>query len=726
MADLTLDTATLSQLGIPNLAGLHQAYLATGAPRDADRFLAWLHSEGHLDGPALGAVHTTRPVDVHHVGRVRTNPTRSTDAEGRFDVLGTLGQGGMGTVHLARERDLRRPIALKVLSDGTSEVGVTRFLTEATITAQLDHPNIVPVYGLEHTSAGQPALSMKLVSGQTFESLVEGPTPLNQRLEYFLEVCSAMQFAHDRGVIHRDLKPENLMVGEHRDVFVVDWGIAKLVGTREMPVDDSSVPTSSATQTQAGTIVGTPAYMSPEQASGEPLGPASDQYALGLLLYELACNRRANTGKNSMVAAAWAMSGQIEPIDVGSAPRPRDIAAIIRRATAFEIDDRYPRVEALADDVRRYMRGDETQARPDNLPRRVLRWSRAHPLVLWVLLTMAIGAGGLAVVLGLTAVIGLLGQQAAREAAVGEVVSTVTHRGQELDSELTRLGGLAGGLAKAGERRWREGRPDGRLAYGREAFEAGEVPGLVDSALYGKPVTVEHVLMWRAPGLGDEVDEDALRLAPLHEAMQDVALRSVSEGAPYADADTVEALVAHEGTPATLVYVAYANGLYMEYPGAGGLAAEYDARKRPWYQGMVDVHGAAWGAPYAAASGLGVLVPCRAAMYADGEFLGVAGLTLLMDGVVEKMALPGVDGVVETYLLDASGGVVVRSSQAGQQVSAGLHDNKGVDLATFDQAEVLAAIATGETAGYIDAGDRLYVYVRMGSTDWTYVAEIAD
>ena len=267
-------------------------------------------SDGH---PSLSC--TLGPKDV----TVKTDLVElvgaSTEAiqlpEGRFDLGSKLGQGGMGVVFSARDSTLNREVAVKVLS-GKEWAGLTRFVREAQVTAQLSHPNVVPVYGLEKTDNGSPALSMKLIRGDTFaEYIAECSSAMGTpnydherhsqvgRIENFLRVCDAISYSHSRGVIHRDLKPDNLMIGAYGEVYVMDWGIARLlnepveaseealgesfekVGSGDITTNDRGM------KTRVGAILGTPRYMPPEQLFGKDVGPKSDQFALGMVLFEM-------------------------------------------------------------------------------------------------------------------------------------------------------------------------------------------------------------------------------------------------------------------------------------------------------------------------------------------------------------------------------------------------------------------------------------------------------
>ena len=247
-----------------------------------------------------------------------TDPDRTTSyvldtstADGqRFRILRPHAQGGLGAVFVALDCELHREVALKQILDGHADDPVSRqrFLLEAEITGGLEHPGIVPVYGLGTDGGGRPYYAMRFIRGDSLreaiarfhqdETLKADPgrrsLELRQLLRRFLDVCNAIDYAHSRGVLHRDLKPGNVIVGRHGETLVVDWGLAKAVGkadvhsaSGERPLTPSSATGSA--ETLPGSALGTPAYMSPEQAEGDldALGPRSDVYSLGATLYSL-------------------------------------------------------------------------------------------------------------------------------------------------------------------------------------------------------------------------------------------------------------------------------------------------------------------------------------------------------------------------------------------------------------------------------------------------------
>ncbi len=300
------------------------------------------------------------------LGEIRKVPAARLDIESR------IASGGMGAIDVAVDRALDRRVALKTLHNHlrTSETAVRMFLREARLNALLDHPHIVPVYDIGERDAERLYFAMKLVEGQTLASIVRtlprGPldaSVLYSLLDVVTKVCDALAFAHSRGVIHCDIKPANVMVGEFGQVYLMDWGIARLVTPDAGPSshpgageDRSSGPTHT-----DNSVIGTPCYMSPEQARGDRsrLDARSDVFLLGALLYELLTRRppypTVDRNETLVLAASGSFPSPRKVVNDGSV-HP-ELERIVLRAMAKEPADRYSTATALREDLIRFMRG---------------------------------------------------------------------------------------------------------------------------------------------------------------------------------------------------------------------------------------------------------------------------------------------------------------------------------------------------------------------------------
>lgn len=331
------------------------------------------------------------------------NPTAASDVdEVRYQLGSLLGRGGMGEVRLCHDRRIGRDVAVKlVLSRATDASVRARFLREARVQGQLEHPAIVPVHDLEVFADGSAYFAMKRVRGRTLADILASlgrgdeeaarAFPQRKLLAAFNSVCLAVEFAHEKGVVHRDIKPSNIMLGDFGEVYLLDWGLAKLLaGDEEML--DSAVATPAATDaavagaTVAGAVLGTPGYMAPEQidASIAPIAPATDVYALGAVLFEILSLRRYLDAKDVLETTLQTLQGAERRPSRRATP---DVASTIAseldelcaRALARTPAERVPSARALHDEVERYLAGAHDLERRRAQAMAHLEAALAHP-----------------------------------------------------------------------------------------------------------------------------------------------------------------------------------------------------------------------------------------------------------------------------------------------------------------------------------------------------------
>jgi predicted Ser/Thr protein kinase len=328
---------------------------------------------------------------------------------GRYRARRLHAQGGLGMVFLADDGELRREVALKTMKPllATDTLARLAFEREAEITGRLEHPGVVPIYGLGRDDRGRPFYAMRFIQGKTLGEAIDehhreaadDSVRFQRLIRQFIAVCETMAFAHSRGVIHRDLKPGNIMLGEYGETLVVDWGLAKRVGaageeTRSLPSE--SLPL----ETMMGQVKGSPSYMSPEQARGDTdqIGVASDIYSLGTTLYVLLTARPPFPGKNAREVIERVRDGSFRsPRDVRpQTPRPLD--AICRKAMSREPAARYAGAGAMASDLERWLADEPVTAWSEPFLWRARRWTRRHrSLVLASAVGLLVALVGLAI-----------------------------------------------------------------------------------------------------------------------------------------------------------------------------------------------------------------------------------------------------------------------------------------------------------------------------------------
>ncbi len=354
-------------------------------------------------------------------------PVRQLLSGAKYKVITTIARGGMGVVMQARDVRIRRTVAMKVMKTASQFLreNVLRFIDEAQLTGQLEHPNIVPVYELAIDEGGETFYTMKFVKGITLDDVLRGlrtgkdkivaKYPLGALLTIFQKICDGVGFAHSRGVIHRDIKPENIMIGSFGEVLVMDWGLAKHLtgnGRRSEPSRIDKMPEAQGMreargfETMHGLVVGTPPYISPEQARGEldKLDPRSDIYVLGQILYAMLTLRAPVSGGTVNEIIEQILADQIIPPSsyntpirssrrlVGSEPEPDEVnllhcpgrripeslSAVVMKAMHFEPEARYQTVEEMQRDILAFQGGFATKAERAGPWKQTMLWTGRH------------------------------------------------------------------------------------------------------------------------------------------------------------------------------------------------------------------------------------------------------------------------------------------------------------------------------------------------------------
>jgi serine/threonine protein kinase len=294
-------------------------------------------------------------LDDRAVARLRRAVQEPDLAQTKYRLAGVAGSGGMGTVYIVEDVELRRRVALKILDFVDPDLEA-RLRREARVLACLEHPGIVPVHDVGTLPDGRAYYTMKWVQGDRLDRYLSRPIALGDRLRLFLRIAEAVAFAHAHGVVHRDLKPENVMIGPFGEVLVLDWGLAKVL--------DGAGELAPAPGTEESAVLGTPGFMSPEQQAGgsAKVDARADVYSLGVLLQWLA-------GPGA----------------------PAALGAISRKSMAPRPDDRYPAVVAFAADVARFVDGATVSAHAENAVHRLLRVAKRHRVAIGIVVAYLAG-----------------------------------------------------------------------------------------------------------------------------------------------------------------------------------------------------------------------------------------------------------------------------------------------------------------------------------------------
>ena len=570
----------------------------------------------------------------------------------RFRILRPHARGGLGAVFVALDGELHREVALKqILEKHADDPGSRqRFVAEAEITGGLEHPGVVPVYGLGTDAGGRPYYAMRFIKGDSLKEAIDrfhndgglrkdaGRRSLELRtlLRRFTDVCNAIDYAHSRGVIHRDIKPANIIVGKHGETLVVDWGLAKAIGRADPSGGEQTIAPSSSgsSQTLPGSALGTPAYMSPEQARGDlsRLGPRSDVYSLGATLYCLLTGKPPFENEDIGGVLRAVQEGQFRWPSLHDSALDRALEAICLKAMAIEPENRYATPRALADDLDRWLADEPVSAWREPLARRARRWARRNRT-----LVTAAGAAVLVALVGTAAVLAVqtranatlhaanteLAVANAKATRANTELATSIQREQarfELAQEAIRIfhtgvsedlllkqkefGALRTKLLRGAQEFYRklegllggQADRDSRLALGRAYYEVGDLTTELDSkkdalAMHQRALALFEELAREAPAdteLRGEVERSDAAIALLLSSLGQKADALATAGRARAIAqDLAEADPADLGRRSDLGRAEYLYGDFLRDTPRAGEGLEALARARAIQEDLV-------------------------------------------------------------------------------------------------------------------------------------------
>ena len=604
------------------------------------------------------------------------------DAQEKLEDIYSLdkpfAEGGQGTISEGYDKVLSRQVAVKSLHNRliTDKIARENFVNEARLTALLDHPSVVPIHGLCTDVNGGCHVVMKLIKGESLKSYLENirncyeggginnfdeRKSLLYRLEIFLRVLEALEYAHAKGIIHCDIKPENIMMGKYRETYVMDWGIARRLDdpATANPKDDKQ-------------LMGSPRFIAPEILARKGRGITSDIYSLGAVLFELVTLNVAFQGDNLKEIVAKVLSGNIAPIvhKYGEVIE-KDLAAIIRKATAFEPVDRYQSIADFASDIRRYMSKEEVSANPDKLLGKIARWSFRHRRGMFIsfLIMALLGttlAGRVCFLEWQKAVI-----DQCREHAIKRASTATFQVGNILDlfffHQTQQLGIIKSSLELLSSQDYIPAIERKKFFLVAENFAKEDKNlGIYYSKAYNEYVGINKSSYHKVSKFDNNLETALLsRYRQIDFILQESVLGSlVSLPLNYNNASVLKQRLLNGQLPVRWAYAGLENGLFFTYPGRGKLAETYDPRARKWYKDALKKAGSPiWGKPYFNAGSKDQMVmTCSMEVRNLNQTLGVVGMDVAMQDLVNYVSCHGnleKDVLMKKYLLTFDGHVII-------------------------------------------------------------------
>ena len=667
----------------------------------------------------------------------------------RYKILKMIAEGGCGRIFLAKDLILGREVVIKSLKEEhlARPDSIEKFISEAKLSAQLDHPAIVPLFSLDTDTVDGLHLAMQLVNGITLKEFLnrcrdkaeeEKTTSrryertLQVRLESFLKVCDAIEYSHSRGIIHCDLKPENIMLGKNGEVYVMDWGIACPDGTD-----------------RKGKLDGTPAYMAPESFQDATANPQTDVFALGMILNEIVTLRKPVSGADAKEVVEKIRAGDFEPsTPVNPKLRtPPALRAIIEKARAVNPGERYRSAKELATDIRHYLFNEEVSACPDSLIRKFMRFLFRHWLMLFIITLSMVALGAVAISFTLyKQVKAEMVEQArsefrnSRDHELGKLLARTIGVSRTFDRQITTLENVLSSITthalmilNADVRP-----PADEPIWSRTMLAQGKVPPtLVMAPGFGYEVDLDNIVYHIAPRSKPAKTEERVRRLAM---LRPVFLRALAESRQEHmltgnNLPLMKQQILNAGAPLIDAYLGFRDGLFVLYPCSKILPEDFDHRQRPWYKEHMTAArtnaAPMWGSPYRSVDG-DMMLPCTLPMIGmRGTFHGVSAIDVSVQKLVKSLRGMGNTGsyLHQKTIVDADGFVVVdkdenfirEANPAAVKVDKKGQRSRYKDMALFERIKlrrngIIIRKENGMHAAYIFSG--------MYSVNWYYIEKI--
>lgn len=681
------------------------------------------------------------------------DPVKLAPLSESFKKGETIAAGGQGILYRGMDMTLNRQVAIKSLRPQNCGKARERhaFIAEARVTAQLEHPSIVPVYSLHSEENNGLSVTMKMIRGRTLQSYLnrikilyrrhgirsyDEKKALRVRLEILLKICDALEYAHSRNVMHCDLKPENIMIGEYHEAYLMDWGISHPIkGGKYDPK----------TWIKNEKVLGTPRFLSPETLRGEYCDERADIYAMGLILYEIVTLNEAFTGESAEEIIENVRHYRMNPVkhQFRYSVDP-DLKAIILKAAAYDAEDRYFSIKAFAGDIRKFLRSEEVSARPDNFIRKIFRFCivrHGKAMVITALICLLAAVGSVATQLLDT--IQRERRETQRRAVIGRTFISGLVTSYNFENEISNLENSIEGCSQAliylldKKIRFTSSEPDAASAFPIEMYAKKPPASFRYHTKYGCELDFDHIgYLMHENADRNRLMNHVQAASELLRGCQDIMLSSTF-GTRLTRHNRNELIrdLMDNGKPVCLIYFAFEDGIYFCYPGKS-YARQYDPRKRLWYRNRINPANpsAGWSTPYLNAGETGLVITYSVRLETpDGKAIGVAAVDVdlsFLQTEISRKQNRDETSIVEKTFVDETGSIIITTNkELNKKAVDGYLQAKNGGAPGFpypDQSLIrqFQLHANGYLQRIENGKTYIYVYSKCKTVNWLYFEKI--
>jgi len=596
-----------------------------------------------------------------------------------YELKSQFSEGAQGVIRTAFDKSLKRDIVVKSLK--VDEVGEHArkdeklFVSEARIMAQLDHPSIIPLYGLHCEAESKLHLAMKHIHGKTLQKYLQDIITLYERegienfdeklsiltrIEYFLKICEAVDYAHCKGVIHRDLKPENIMIGNYGEVYVMDWGLACLVNPEKFSDDEHVSEVGAHSKNE---LIGTPCYIAPELIRGGECSPQSDIFSLGMILFEIVALEKAVPGRTVNEVLKNIVNCNFRPFKHRflKSKLSSDLRSIVAKSICDSLSLRYKTANDMAKDLKLYLMSEETTARPDNIFRKCTRAMRNHKMITSLVILCILLCLAASTIYSLYSQNVLMNEQETREDMLTHFQHGVSQKAHKIEQVFfyfkTQLANVAYQAGRVLNRK-----ADTKIKiYTLADFQGVSPPSdYVYSPAYGISISLDYPVLKKAV-VEDVLDAMDKRIVAISPVFRHVMFTS-NPKFKNETRDTVKKIIMKKGAPLNWITLSLKNGTMFAYPGTSSYPKDYDPRKRPWYQkALIKKNNSLWSAPFRCALSSKMLMSTTMCIYDEKNiFQGVVGLHIRL-GYIKQYIFGRQTAGAKEYLINQQGKIILSS-----------------------------------------------------------------